>query len=329
MRKNLILKTISMTLILGASVASRGYAGSAYQPSDVFAAVGNGQVYEFSPTGTLIQTLNDGTGSTFTTGMAFDSAGNLYVTNISQGSVSKLDNSGNILNSSFLNTGGQGMSEPESIVATGSGNFFVGGPSAPKILEFNASGALVNNFAVQGGNGSGGTDWIDFQNSNTILYDGEGTSILSYNISTNTQNSPFATGLPGSAAFALRVIPTGSTDAGDVLVADSSNALLLSPTGAVLQTYSLPGNAGGDFSLNLDPNGKDFWTGDFSSGNIWEVNIATGAIDMQFNSGSSALYGITIFGEKTTTSGTPEPATLSLLGLGLAGIGSKLRRKKS
>ncbi len=324
MRKNLILKTISLALVLAAAAATRSYAGSAYQPSDVFAAVGSGQVYEFSPTGTLIQTLDDGSGSAYTTGMAFDSAGNLYVTNFATGTVSQLNNTGGIVNTNFIT----GQSNPESLVYTSSGSIFVGDAGRNTISQYNASGALTNTFTVQTQNR--GTDWIDFQNANTIVYTSEGNTIFSYNISTDTQNAPITTALAGGTAYALRVIPTGSTDAGDILVADSSYAALVDPTtGAILQTYTLPGNGGGDFSLNIDPNGKDFWTGDFSSGNIWEVNIATGAIDMQFNSGSSALYGITIFGEKTTTSATPEPATLSLLGLGLAGIGSKLRRKKS
>jgi PEP-CTERM motif len=129
----------------------------------------------------------------------------------------------------------------------------------------------------------------------------------------------------------LRIIPAG-TLAGDILVADSSAAILTDGT-TILKTYTLPGNGGNDFALNLDPNGTDFWTGDFSSGNIWEVNIATGAIDAQFSSGSASLFGLSVFGEITSGGGggggtVPEPASLLLLGTAV-GFGLAFRRRKT
>jgi hypothetical protein len=297
-------------------------AGSAYVTGDVFAAVGNSTVIEYTPSGAVVQTLNDGSGTAFTTGMAFDGAGNLYVTNFGAGNVSKFDNSGNLVSTAFIT--GVGVTFPESIALNG-GNFFIGGPQTPVIDQFNSTGGFTKTFSVLGGTGTGGTDWIDFQNANTILYTGEGTEIRSFNMATNTQNPDLTTGLP-SAAFALKVIPSGP-DAGDVLVANSLNALLLSPGGAILRTYSLPGNGGLDFSLNLDPNGTDFWTGDLATGTIWEVNVATGAIDHQFSTcGSECLAGVAVFGEHVIGQ-TPEPATLSLLGLGLAGLLVKRRQK--
>ncbi len=319
-------KTVLTVLALMAAslvLASAAQAGVAYTRGDVFAAIGGGLVDEFTPTGVLVQTLNDGTGATYTTGMAFDSAGNLYVTNFGPAGTSKFDNSGNLLFSTFLATGAQVT--PESVVSTASG-FFVGGPAGGNIDQYNVAGALTHSYSVLGGTGTGGTDWLDLQNTNTMLYTGEGVEVRSYNIATSTQNPDFADGLPGSRAFALRVIPPGGTDAGDVLVADSQFAILLGPNGALLHTYMLPGNGGTDFSLNLDPDGTDFWTGDAATGLIWEVNIATGAIDNQFNSGSGSLYGITVFGERVVSQ-TPEPSSLLLLGSGALGLAGILRRK--
>src|SRR5579864_6337464 len=84
---------------------------SDFQKGDVFVAVGNSTVEEFTPTGTLVQTLNDGSGSGFTTGMAFDSSGNLYVTNFSTGTVSEFNVHGALVTSSFIS----GQASPESM----------------------------------------------------------------------------------------------------------------------------------------------------------------------------------------------------------------------
>ena len=265
--------------------------------------------------------------------MVFDSSMNLYVTNFLDGSVSKFDSNGNLVASRWASTD----LIPESIqaVSTGpyAGTFFVGGPEKASIAQLDRSGTLIKTFAVQPGNGvTRGTDWIDFQNDHTILYDGEGTALLSYNLQTDTQNHSFATALPGTCevvvagcVFAFRIIPAG-TLAGDVLAADSSEAILLSSTGTLLRTFSLPGNRGTDFALNLDPNGTDFWTSDSESGLVWEVNIATGKIDEQFDTGfGGSLFGLAVAGELSTThppppSTVPEPSTVGVFLLGAAGL---------
>ncbi len=307
----------SILLAITAAVAL----GSPITTGDVLVAVGNSQVKVFDQTGTLLQTLNDASGTPFTTGMVFDGSGNLYVTNFTTDTISKFDSNGNLIASTWATSN----NTPESILVNAAGNFLVGGPGANVINEYTAAGGSPSvSFTVQGGNGTGGTDWTDLEaNQTTLLYDGEGTEILSYNLATKTQNPPFATGLPGSpSVYEFRIIPTG-TLAGDVLAADSSEAILLNASGAVIQTYTLPGNEDGDFALNLDPDGTDFWTADSFSGNVWEVNIATGHIDQQWNSGSPGLaYGLVVAGQITASGppppSVPEPGTGGLLGAGVA-----------
>lgn len=330
-----LLSTTALTAGWGIySNAQAAACSSPYVKGDVFASVGSSTVNVYTPTGTLVCSLNDASGTQYTTGSAFDPTGNFYVTNFGSGTVSKFDNTGNLVNSSFMSS----SNTPESIVIASSGPYagssFVGGPGAAVINQFNtATGALTTSYSVLGGNGTGGTDWTELQSGtgSNILYDGEGTKILSYNLATLTQNPDFTS--PATEAsldhiFAFRVIPSG-TDAGDVLLANSIDAVLLDTAGDIITTYTLPGNGGGDFSLNLDPNGTDFWTGDFATGTMWEVNIATGAIDSSFlTCGSGCLYGVSVFGERTVVN-TPEPASLALIGSGLIGLGLIRRRKSS
>ncbi|MDP9037641.1 MAG: PEP-CTERM sorting domain-containing protein [Acidobacteriota bacterium] len=285
----------------------------------VAVATGNSTVKVFAPNGTLFETLNDASGSTYTTGMTFDNAGDLFVTNFSTNTVSKFNANGTLASSNYLSTG----STPESILINQAGSFLVAGPGSATIKAFSSAGVLTQTYNVQGGNGTGGTDWIDLAaNQSTVLYDGEGTEILSYDLTTHTQNAAFATGL-ASSVFALRIIPAGAM-AGDVLAADSAHAILLNSSGVIIKTYNLPGNNGTDFALNLDPNGTSFWTAD-TSGNVWEVDIATGTILQSWNSGSSSTFGLAVAGELTAggpppTNVTPEPGSLALLGTGLTSL---------
>lgn len=317
-----------------------------YTKGDVFASVGSGTVNVYSPTGTLNCTLNDTTGATYTTGSGFDSSGNFYVTNFGSSGVSKFDNSGTLVAPTFMAPGAQGTPESIDVQSTGfySGTSLVGGPGIASIDQYNtATGALIHSFSVTGGNLTGGTDWVDTYNPTTgrVIYDGEGTQILSATLNadgTTTQGPVFANQTTTNGAFqtiyAMRTIPSGAF-AGNVLVANSTNALMLDSSGNVVKTYTLPGNGGVAFSLNLDPNGTDFWTGDSISGRIWQVNIATGAINQNWLTGaaSNTLYGLSVYGEihqGGNNNTVPEPATMLLFSTGLIGLGAlRLRRRKS
>src|SRR5690348_3263381 len=76
--------------------ASAAPCGSPYVKGDVFASVGSGTVDVLSPTGSLLCSLDDGTGVTCTTGSGFDKAGNFYVTNFGPAGVAKFNNSGGL-----------------------------------------------------------------------------------------------------------------------------------------------------------------------------------------------------------------------------------------
>ncbi|MGA8723808.1 MAG: hypothetical protein WB565_02095 [Acidimicrobiales bacterium] len=258
---------------------------------DVLASVGSGTVDNYSPTGTLNDTLDTTTGATYTTGGCFDSSGNFYVTDFGSDEISKFNSSGNLVNADWASPN----NTPESCTVDASGDVYVGGPtqpSGPTIYEYNSSGTQINAFSVTGGSGTGGTDWVDLAaDQQTMLYTGEGSEILSYNTSSDTQNPDFATGLP-APCFALRIRPNG-----DVMVTCASEVLRFNSAGTLLQTYTVP-DSETLFAMNLDPDNTSFWTGDAGTGEVYHIDIASGTILGSFSaSGPDTLYGLTLVGE--------------------------------
>ncbi len=285
-----------------------------YQMGDIFASIGSGQVAEYRADGTLVRTLNSGV-SGYTTGSAFDGAGNFYVTNFSSNSVSLFNNSG-VLQGTF----GGGYSTPEAILFNRAGSAFVGNVGATGIRQFNAAGTLLQTFAA------GRVDWMDLAaDQRTMYFTAEGTTIQRYDLVTQTILTPFATGLGGDA-FALRILRNGG-----VLVATDVGVLQMSSTGSIVRTYTA-GSVGAFFALNLDPDGTSFWTGSVGNGSLYEFNIASGALERTINTGSGSFYGVSVFGEITqggpppTTA--PEPGTVALLGAGLLATGAAAARRR-
>lgn len=304
----------------GATLLVLGIGGTAqaftFQQGDIVAGLRNGTANVFSPTGTLLNTLNTGT-SSFETGSAFDSSGNLFITNFGVGSISEFDVNGNL-----VNTFGRGsLSQPESIVFDKAGNLYVGDAAGP-IREFSSSGSLLGTFNANAQDR--GTDWIDLAaDQQTIRYTSEGSSVLSFNLSSNTQNANFANGLPGSNAYAQRILPDGGE-----LVADTQSVVRLNSAGSVAQTYTVPNNLSVNlFAANLDPDGKTFLTSDYNSGELYRFDLSSGKLLQSFAGGSGGVYGLSVFGEITQggpppTTTVPEPSSvLSTLAFGALGAG--------
>lgn len=289
----------SVLLCLSVFALAAGPLGAvAFQVGDVFAAVGNGQVKHFSPTGTLIETLNDTTGSTFDAGMCFDTLGNLYVTNFSASSISKFSNTGALLAANYI-TGI--ATSPESCVFDNAGNMYVGVADATKIYKYSSTGAAITSFTVVPD--SRGADWIDLAADQcTMFYTSEGTKVKRFNVCTNTQLTDFATGLTGPV-YSFRILPGGG-----VLVASTSKIQMLDSSGAVTGSYFGTGSST-LFALNRDPDGTHFWSGDLNNGNVYKFVIATPSTQSSlFNAGVlTALGGLAVFGELVVSQPTPTP----------------------
>jgi Bacterial Ig-like domain (group 1) len=276
-----------LVALIGASAASAN--GVPLAKGDVLAGVGNGIIKHFDAKGNLLDELNNSTGSTYDAGMCFDSAGTLYATNFS--TMSTFTSGGNLLAASF----GEAFNEhPESCTIDGSNNIYVGQADGSKqVLKFDTSGKLLASFSPE--TGPRGTDWSDLASDQcTLHYTSEGSEIKRFNVCTNEQLTPFATGLP-EPCYAHRILPDGSELVACHLVVEQVNA-----AGEIIQTYT-PEGASELFALNLDPDKTTFWTGDLFSGQVWRINIATGAVITTFNTGiNTALGGLSVVGEVTS-----------------------------
>ena len=273
---------------------------------DVFVAVSNGKVQWRLPDGTLNATLDTGfTG--YTTGMAFDKLGRLYVTGFSSQQVARFDAAGNL-----LGTFGSGYnSAPESILFNAAGEAYVGqAQGSHDVLHFDAAGQLLASYDVP--IQQVGSDWIDLSADQcTLLYTSEGSSILRYDVCQNTPLPSFTTGL--QQAFALRIRPGGG-----VLVADRGQIRQLDPAGGTVRLYDA---AGQDcwFALTLDPDGSSFWSADFCTSMVYKFDIDSGTVLASFNTGtpSGTVYGLVVNGEFSV--GRDRDCSTEDLSLGQAG----------
>ncbi len=311
---SLIRQTLT-ALILFSSACALTWAGP-YTVGDVFLSLRNGTVQEYTPTGTLVQTLVTGRGGELT-GSAFDSAGNFYVTaGFTGGDVVNFDSNGNL-----LGTFGTGYSgHPESILFDKSGNVWVGQADSTQIVYMSATGLLIDSFTL--GVQDRGTDWIDLAaDQTTMFYTSEGSSVKRFDVGANTQLADFSN--VGGTQYAFRLLPDGG-----LLVANTANALRLDSSGAIVQTY-LPGS-NLLFALNLDPDAQSFWTAEYRTGDVFNVDYTTGATLHHFNIGAG-ISGLSVLGEITeggpppTVPGVPEPASIFLLGGGLLALGLRKR----
>ena len=194
-----------------------------------------------------------------------------------------------------------GLSNPAALVFDSAGNLYVGQVRSPYIAEFSPTGQRMADIGPLKTE-LFGDDWIDLSSDQcTFYYTSERSDIMRYNKCTKTQLPDFNVApLPGAAAFELRILPNGN-----VLVARferCGGARSQRERHPDVPVFGLPGMLKPSaqlFALAIDPSGTSFWTGDTNSGNIWQVDIATGNVIQTFYNVSAYLYGLSVLGEQT------------------------------
>lgn len=274
------------------TVTAHDKAGNASQPVSktvtvtddpvLFVGIGGGQVEQFSRSGNKQATLNSNQGGSIT-GMALDSAENLYTTDFTANTVSKFDGS-----NTPRGTFGTGYNcKPESIVFDAAGNAYVGETGCSHaILKFDAYGNLMAAYSVT--TEQEGSDWIDLASDGcTIFYTSQGSSVLRYNACARQQMPSFASGL--NTALAVKILPDQT-----VLVAEKQDIVRFDSQGRKIMTYTASGENCW-VSLALDSDNASFWAADYCSSDVVQFNITSGNEVSKFNSGTPAntVYGVT------------------------------------
>jgi hypothetical protein len=170
-------------IVFTANGAAR--ADTVFQSGQVFASTGFSTVgvYDAS-SGNQVSTLTDSTGEPYTTGSAFDSNDNFYVTDDTSGDISEFSPTG-----APMGQFATGLQNPESLVFDSSGNLYVGQQTTPYVAEFTPSGQRLADIGPLQTE-LYGADWIDLSSDQcTLYYTTEGTDILRYDKCTNTRSA--------------------------------------------------------------------------------------------------------------------------------------------
>lgn len=278
-------------LLLSATLAGTSARAGAirnFEPGDVFASIGAGEVNWYDANGDLIDTLDTGADA-FTLGMAFDGLGNLYVASYDvSGSIQRITRFST--SGALVGTYGSGFNaKPQSILFDQQGNALVGQLRGNgDVLKFDSGGALIDNYdvptTVDGSNhialGPDGT---------TLFYTSGDSGIYRYDLATRQPLPDFTHVLRGVA----RVVKPLAD--GTVLVAAEREVVRMDSQRNVLMTSDVE-FIDRWYDIALHPDGRTFWASSYGFGGLCgRFDLATGALVDSFATGSPNTFGIAVF----------------------------------
>jgi outer membrane protein assembly factor BamB len=267
-----------------ASAQFGGLVAATFQRGDVIVSLEPGPVQWHGPDGSLKRILlgtEVGTGE----GVAFDAAGNLYVTRWCMDAGCSSANTVETFTNMGLPAGRFGTDydcAPHAILFDALGAAYVGLAGCTGAIVKVTAGQPQASFPVAPDNQ--GAFWIDLAPDGcTMFYTSWGPNVKRYDVCARGQLANFnRMPLPGGATQDLRVLPDGG-----VLVSSGEVIARLDAAGTMVQTYHIPGEPSLWSGLELVGDGT-FWAGNYETSNVYRFDLATGAVRARFNTGSPA-----------------------------------------
>lgn len=312
---------IAAAFFLTAGFSQTDAFAAQFSYGDVFASVNNGQVRHYGADGTLLETLNTGAGG-LTTGLGFDPGGNLYVSNHTNGNITRFSAEGGHNASQFgVNLK---IKKPEGIIFDKSGNLWVGSGCCGDIKKLDSNGNNILSL-----NTGRRADWIQLNQDESKIYYSEDVhnGIRTIDIATGAHETPLSARY-GFAQFQL--LPDGG-----IIAAHKGTVKKLDSLGRLVTSYDV---AGVDkwFALDLTTDNQSFWAGSYQNDTLYRFDLATGSVLQTIDTGLGGehLYGVAVYtgGAQLASANStkvPEPATMSLLALTAAGLFFSRKRSRN
>lgn len=297
-RKGRMSRRLATLLVvaLATLVSATSAFASTWDTGDIFLGVSSGTYNVYDNGGTFKESLTGG-GFGFTTGCAFNNdQSQLFTTFFSDGTVQAFPTAHPHAPNLYVGS----LPTPESVAFDQAGHVFVGTLGGGiNMYTSDTDNTLIKTIVP-----TTRVDWIDIAaDQDTIFFTDESDTIHRASIATGLALPDFTTS-PGNWA-ALRILPDGS-----VLAAGQQGFVKrFDAAGVEIQSYSNTDDSAW-FALNLDPNGTSFWSADYNTSGVVKFNIASGAVEDRFLSGtgSGTVFGLCLKGEITVGRDTTPPA---------------------
>ena len=288
-RTAIILLAVLVTVALPVAAFGRDW-----EDGDVFVGLATGHYNVYDNDGTLQESVDTATAG-FTVNCAFDRAGVLHGTAFATNEIVRfLGPHPHTKLAPNLVTGGS----PESISFARDGTYFVGHQANPNSLrKRNGVGTEVAQFSP--GSPAAMLDLASDQR--TMFYTSRSGAnqqqVHRFDVQTGLDLPDFAN-LGGTERTAdLKLLPPGD-GSGGLLVAQTTEIKRLDGNGTVIKEYDVAGENTW-FGVALDPDGKSFWAQTATPGNVYRIDIETGAVDRGPLPSAASAFGICVRGTRT------------------------------